>query len=244
VVGDRSGRSEANKKYEFENNQPFSLMKTSFICLAAIVLCACSTRHQTPNPAQPDAVWWMPEPDSNDRSITKVAMECAVRSGDNDVALAAEYNQLHVVVAQENEDKANAALQALKTVGDDYSIAWLQSLEHRSDLSHRAERFAATRASIHLRLQNNPVPPARQVQERFLRAGVARLCNPLELTLPAFTSRWAQDQLNAPGVRSELARFSEANHSEAARSRTMDQIVRDLAANLAKGLPKWQPMFR
>jgi hypothetical protein len=221
-------------------------MKTSLLWLAAIALFAsgCSTRHHPPKPAEPNAVWWMPEPDSHTRSITKVAMDSAMRSGDNDVALAAEYNQLHVVIAEENEAKAAAALQALEAIGDDYSIAWLQSLEHRSDLSHRRERFATTRASIELRLQHHPTSPARQVQERFLRAGVARLCNPLELTLPAFTSRWAQEQLNAPGVRTELARFSEANRSEGTRSRAMDRIVRDLAANLAKGLPKWQPMFR
>jgi len=221
-------------------------MKTTLLCLAAIALSGggCSTPHQAPRSAQPSAVWWMTEPGFHDRTVTKIALESALRSGDNEVAAAAEYNQLHVVIAEENETKANAALQALAAVGDDYSIVWLESLEQRSDLSHRAGRFAATRARIQLRMTSSPVPAARQIEERFLRAGVARLCNPLELSLPAYTSRWAQAKLDAPGVRAELVRFSEANRSGQTKSRPTDRIVRDMAANLAKGLPNWQPMFR
>jgi hypothetical protein len=222
-------------------------MKTSFICISVTALilatAGCSTRHQKPKGPQPDAVWWAPGENWSSKTLTRIAFDQSLRSGDVDVASAAEYNQLHVVLTEEDDAMANAALQALGTIGDDYTIAWLESLEGRRELAHRQERFAATRARIQERLLRQPLAPAQQVQARFLRAGVARLCNPLELTLPAFTSRWARDHLHAPGVQAELSRFRNANRSEETRSRSLDRSVRDLAARLADGLPRWQPMF-
>jgi hypothetical protein len=193
---------------------------------------------------QPNAVWWVAAADGKFVNSTQSAFDRAIESGDTAVASAAEYNQLHIVVAEANEERADAALQALRIVGDDYSIAWLEGIERRKGLSHRKEKFVATRLSIQRRLESHSIPPAKQIEGRFLRAGVARMCNPLEMTLPAFTVRWTQDHLNTSGVRAELTRFSEANRVQDQARQSWDRVVRDLAANLAVGLPKWEPSFK
>jgi len=225
-------------------------MRTSFIIIAMIALAGsgCSTRQSVPRSAHPDAAWWREESaGANGASIvsmTKFAFERAMKTGDLDVAAAAEYNQLHVVAAAADDTKAQEALHALTVVGDDYSIAWLQNIENRKELAHRKQWYAEARTGIRQRLERDSIPDAQQIEARFLRAGVARLCNPLELTLPAFTAQWARERVKDTTFSADLVRFRRANLAKDGSPCPTDRIVRCLAATLAENLPVWRPMFQ
>jgi hypothetical protein len=180
--------------------------------------------------------YWLKE--AQRTNATQAVYEQAIQLSDTEVAAAAEYNLLHIPLAGTNGPAIAAALHQLETLGDEFTVRWLEVLVRRPEPDLFRAELLATRTRIENRLaEAAPRRPEKLVRERLLRAAVANLtCNPMESPLPRFVMQWAGRHAAEALFRAELKQL--ATRTLSTRDSFMIAAIRRLAAGRASSLLK------
>ena len=130
---------------------------------------------------------------------------------DSEVVAAAEFNLVHLRAVAADEAVARAALQALATSGDVFTLTWLQG-PHRGPVATALEPVAVRTAErIRARLDASPEVPQKTARAWLLRTAVADLtCSALEVPLKRFEHAWLKRHAADPAVRRELEALAAA----------------------------------